>query len=128
MASVGSTTLDLPALFTREYTPDLYSKEEKVEAEEALFEVYRLLNSDNGSEVSLEELLAQADVTMQAHLRGLSFSSVGNGVMQQRKPSECWISSYNPDILRVWQANMDLQFILDPLCLCDVHCILHAKE
>ena len=32
----------------------------------------------------------------------------------QRKPSECWINTYNPNVIRVWRANMDLQYILDP--------------
>ena len=34
--------------------------------------------------------------------------------MQQRQVSETWINTYNPDILRVWRANIDTQFILDP--------------
>ena len=32
----------------------------------------------------------------------------------KRKPSESWINTYNPDITRVWRANTDLQYILDP--------------
>ena len=85
-----------------------------MEAEQALFQVYELLSKEINSDISLDKLLNQAEVTREAYLRGLSFCSIGNGVVLQRKPSDCWINSYNPDILRVWQANMDIQFILNP--------------
>ena len=48
------------------------------------------------------------------YLCGLKICSTGNSVVMQRKPSESWINTYNPDVIRIWQANMDLQYILDP--------------
>ena len=72
----------------------------------------------NSSEVSydstLEDVLEVAGVTMVAYVRGLSMYSSGNAVIMQRQVSETWINTYNPDVLRVWCANMDIQFILDP--------------
>ena len=48
------------------------------------------------------------------YLCGLKICSTGSSVVTQRKPSESWINTYNPDVIRVWKANMDLQYILDP--------------
>ena len=48
------------------------------------------------------------------YLYGLKVCSIGNSVVMKRKPFESWINAYNPDIIRVWKANIDLQYILDP--------------
>ena len=45
---------------------------------------------------------------------GLKICSTGNSIVTKRKISESWINTYNPDVIRVWKANMDLQYILDP--------------
>jgi len=33
--------------------------------------------------------------------------------MLRRKPSDIWINQYNPDLLKCWNANMDIQYITD---------------
>ena len=91
-------------------SPDEYS-----EAQHALTEVHKVLNSSEVSDdLTLEDVLEVAGVTMAANVRGLSMCSAGNAVIMQRQVSETWINTYNPDVLRVWRANMDIQFILDP--------------
>ena len=57
---------------------------------------------------SLEQLLEKAKVSMDTFIHGLVYS-----IVTKRKPSDTWINTYNPDV-HVWQANMDIQFILDP--------------
>ena len=32
----------------------------------------------------------------------------------EREPSDGWINNYNPQLLKVWNANMDIQYVLDP--------------
>ena len=34
-------------------------------------------------------------------------------IVLQRKPQDVWINQYNPDLLRCWQANMGIQFVVD---------------
>jgi DNA replication protein DnaC len=62
----------------------------------------------------MDELLLKAGVSSDIYLCGLKICSTGNSVVMKRKPSESWINTYNPDVIRVWKANMDLQYILDP--------------
>lgn len=35
-------------------------------------------------------------------------------VWLRRTLKDVWVNSYNPDLLKLWRANMDLQFCLDP--------------
>ena len=32
----------------------------------------------------------------------------------QREVKDAWVNPYNPDLLRAWNANLDVQYILDP--------------
>ena len=93
----------------------LCSDEQASEALSALAAVKKVLDDKNtAEEISLDELLDKAKVSFSAYLLGLRICSTGNSVVMQRKPSESWINTYNADIIRVWKANMDLQYILDP--------------
>ncbi|KAL6491535.1 hypothetical protein MHYP_G00018800 [Metynnis hypsauchen] len=44
-------------------------------------------------------------------VKSLSTSSL---VIMEREPKDCWVNGYNPLLLRAWDANMDIQFILNP--------------
>ncbi|CAF1416692.1 unnamed protein product [Rotaria magnacalcarata] len=35
-------------------------------------------------------------------------------MIHKREPNARWVNQYNEEILRVWNANMDIQFVLDP--------------
>jgi hypothetical protein len=36
-----------------------------------------------------------------------------NTVILKRQPEDCWVNPYNAHLLRAWNANMDIQFVLD---------------
>lgn len=48
-------------------------------------------------------------------------------IVLQRKPQDVWINQYNPDLLRCWQANMDIQFVVDAYS-CVVYIISYALK
>ena len=100
-------------LVAREISPGLCSVKE--EAKAALFTVRKTLdNKDTPDDISLEELLVKAGVSMDTYVLGLKICSRGNSIVMKRAPRESWINTYNPDVIAVWKANMDIQFILDP--------------
>ena len=92
---------------------DQCSPEEYSEAQHALTEVHKMFNSSEVSDDSTLEDVLEVAGTMAAYVRGLSMCSSGNAVIMQRQVSETWNGTYNPDVLRVWRVNMDIQFILD---------------
>ena len=102
-------------LVAREINPEMCSSEEAEEAKAALLTVRKALDDkDTPDDISLDELLVKAGVPQATYLQGLRICYKGYSVVMQRTPQDSWINTYNPDIIRVWKANMDLQYILDP--------------
>ena len=48
-------------------------------------------------------------------------------VILKRDPSEIWVNQYNPHLLRCWDANMDIRFVLDPFS-CIVYIISYISK
>ena len=67
-------------------------------------------NSDN---LALDELLTKADVSLDHYVSSLKVSTKGSMVILKRKPYECTINNYNVPVMLAWQANMDIQYILN---------------
>ena len=77
-----------------------------------LTKVQKLI-ADSNTELSLSELLDKAEITEQGYLDALEVSINGNVVVLKREPGECCINNYNPSVMLAWQANMDIQFVLN---------------
>ena len=98
---------------TRQSTAATYPEE--LAEPQALAAVRKVLDDKDTPEyISMDDLLLNAGISSDIYLCGLKICSKGNSVVMQRKPSESWINMYNPNVIRVWRANMDLQNILDP--------------
>ncbi|XP_021964938.1 uncharacterized protein LOC110860191 [Folsomia candida] len=48
-------------------------------------------------------------------------------VFLKRKITEAFTNAYNPDLARLWKANMDIQFILDPYACCK-YCAAYVSK
>lgn len=102
-------------MIAREVQSEMYSNEDISVALTALTVIKKILNDKMLPEdITLDKLLGQAGISYSDYIRGLQICSSGNSVVLRRKPSESWINNYNPDVIMVWKANMDLQYILDP--------------
>ena len=55
-------------------------------------------------------------------------STRGNTIVLKRDPSECKINNYNSAVMLAWQANMDIQYVLNCLCMCYVCGFLHYED
>ena len=64
-------------------------------------------------DASLNQLLIDTGIEHDKYLQALSISNVGNEVVLKREPNECKINNYNGPVLQAWQANMDLQYVLN---------------
>ena len=69
----------------------------------------------------MEDLLSQAKINEEEYMNALSYYKKGNNVVLQRTPTEQCINGYNPTILKAWQANIDVQYILDAYA-----CVMHV--
>ena len=68
---------------------------------------------DGNTDVTIEQLLNNASVYMAQYQRAIRTCSKGNTVVLKREPRECKINNYNPDVMLAWQANMDIQYVLN---------------
>ena len=68
---------------------------------------------------TVQEVLEKAGVTEESYLQALRINKKGKSIIYQRTPEEININTYNPTVLRAWQANMDLQFV------CNAYACIH---
>ena len=52
-------------------------------------------------------------ITLADYEKAISSFSQNSHVVLKRKPSECNINNYNPAMMKAWQANMDIQYVLN---------------
>ena len=97
-------------------TEDMQIKQTTVKsASEVLSNVMMVLEEDKHHEIeSVEELLAQADVTNTKYTNALSLTKRGKAVILGRGTDEIYINCYNKHLLLAWQANFDVQYCVDP--------------
>lgn len=93
-------------------TNDNAESDELEQTQELLAKIYKLI-AEGCTNMSLDDLLDKSGVTENEYTSALEVSCNGNVVLLQREPNECFINNYNPSVMLAWQANMDIQFVLD---------------
>ena len=68
---------------------------------------------DLSTDITLQEVLDRAHVTLDDYTKSLSISKCGRSVILKRKPSEQSVNFYSPAILKAWEANMDIQYVVN---------------
>ncbi|XDV19594.1 hypothetical protein PO909_025040 [Leuciscus waleckii] len=71
------------------------------------------LNDPQASFDSLSDLLTKSKLSIDDYNDNVEALSNANVILLKRDPKESWVNGYNPDLLRAWNANMDIQFVLD---------------
>ena len=76
---------------------------------QALTKVRKVL-VDNSNDLSLDELLTKADVSLDQYVSALEVSTKGSMVILKRKPIECNINNYNAPVMQpgkpTWISSM----------------------
>ena len=72
-----------------------------------------LTDQETPSDISMADMFTEAEVDEQDYVEALRISERGNNVVLKRLPSEHSVNPYNPTVLKAWQANIDIQFIID---------------
>ncbi|GFR50623.1 hypothetical protein Agub_g12710, partial [Astrephomene gubernaculifera] len=63
---------------------------------------------------TVEQLLALAGLSLEEYIAAVRVPLKRMTAFLRRTPMEMRINPYNPVLLRIWRANMDMQFCLDP--------------
>ena len=93
-------------------TKDDAEHDDITQALTVLGKVQKLIAEGN-TDLSLAELFDKAEVTENEYVDALEVSTNGNVVVLKHEPDECFINNYNPSVMLAWQANIDIQFLLN---------------
>ena len=91
-------------------------------------ELSELLDSLKYDEqMSFEHYLDKLGFTEQQYIMAVRYSLKRDTLFLRRSPSEIRINSYSTELLKAWQANMDIQYILDPYA-CAVYILSYITK
>ncbi len=114
---INRTTITRPRPPPAEQSDDENGSEERdyaSVAKERLQKVWDLLNDSKQSFETITQLLNQVNMTYEEYEKHIEALSTSSLIVMERRPQDCWVNGYNPMLLRAWDANMDIQFILNP--------------
>ena len=80
-----------------------------ISAQSVLAKVDKVLANGN-TELSLDEVLVKADINLSEYTKALEVSSKGS---VKRQPNESNVNDYNGSVTVAWQANTDIQYVLN---------------
>ncbi|XP_053383841.1 uncharacterized protein LOC123535686 [Mercenaria mercenaria] len=94
---------------------DVFTAATMETAADILYNVVQVLHDDKDHRTeSIDDLLIATHFTVEQYLYALSITKRGKTVVLKRQPKEIFINCYNTTLLLAWQANLDVQYCLDP--------------
>ncbi len=89
------------------------------DAKELLKSVWTALNDEANEHMTTDELFTKIGITQVEFEEANDALTKKVNIVLKRDPQDAWINHYNPDLLRCWNANMDIQYVTDVYaCVC----------
>ncbi|XP_033832459.1 uncharacterized protein LOC117379863 [Periophthalmus magnuspinnatus] len=85
-----------------------------------------LLDKDNPI-TSIQQLFQNVGITQEVWEKALKCVEKRMQIVLQRDVNEIWINPYNPILLKCWNANMDIQYVVD-VYACIVYIISYMSK
>ncbi|XP_076872151.1 uncharacterized protein LOC143522232 [Brachyhypopomus gauderio] len=85
-----------------------------------------LLNTEANFE-SADDLFASLGINQETFEAAYQTIGKKNSVVLKRKPCDAWVNQYNRNLLNAWNANMDIQFVIDAYS-CIVYIISYISK
>ncbi|XP_061190015.1 uncharacterized protein LOC133197842 [Saccostrea echinata] len=73
------------------------------------------------------ELFSELNIPQDIYEKAYNLVGSKQSVILRRNPNELWTNQYNPYLLKCWDANMDIQFVLDPFS-CIVYVVSYISK
>ncbi|CAG2254348.1 unnamed protein product [Mytilus edulis] len=107
--------------------PDKDSKKDEKEAKEILSGLWKVIKEHENENLDVSEIFNKSGLTQESFEKYFRFITNRNTVVLKREPNEIYTNQYNPHLLRAWNANMDIQYILDAFS-CVVYIISYISK
>ena len=109
------TLIAKPIEFTQPNLTDDEKKLKKERAEDVLRAAKELLdNPDFEETMTIEEFCEIIGTNLEEYVELLGISERGKVLIMKRECNARYINNYNPEMIVAWNANMDLQTVIDP--------------
>lgn len=108
-------------------TDSLESKNEKVAAKEILQRVWNEMQNEENESRTVNQILSDLGISQEQYENAHKSLTNKRSIVLQRNTADLWINQYNPCLLKCWNANMDIQFVLDPFS-CIVYIISYISK
>ena len=95
------------------YRDDLADRNaEEKKAQEILKKLWQVLEANDDAE--FDQILQITGITQSEFENSLALLAKKNTLYYKRRVQDQWINHYNPHLIRCWNGNMDIQYVLDP--------------
>ncbi|XP_062598312.1 uncharacterized protein LOC134259730, partial [Saccostrea cucullata] len=108
-------------------TEDEHSKINKAYAKKILLSVWDKVQTEGEENSTTEEIFEDLSLTQELYEEAQNILSTRRSVILERNPNEMWTNQYNRCLLKCWDANMDIQFVLDPFS-CIVYIVSYISK
>ena len=98
---------------SNKYTAEA-EKAEQEHAKGTLKKVWDLLSDKERHFASFEQVLEAANISQDELEDNLATCTNRQTIYYKRRIDEQWINNYNPHLIRAWNGNMDIQYVMDP--------------
>ena len=89
---------------------------ERRDAKNKLQEIWNLLKDKDTTFENITDLLNETHTTYNEYIKAIKICSKSCQIVMRRNTQDVWVNGYNKDLLRIWNANIDIQYILNPYC------------
>ncbi|XP_062597979.1 uncharacterized protein LOC134259411 [Saccostrea cucullata] len=97
------------------------------QAKEILLKVWNEVMDDANACKTTEEIFNNINLSQDLYERAHKVLTSKTTTILKRNPTEMWTNQYNPCLLKSWDANMDIQYVLDPFS-CIVYIISYISK
>ncbi|XP_062603566.1 uncharacterized protein LOC134265363 [Saccostrea cucullata] len=99
----------------------------KSQAKDILLHVWNEVLDDMNEGKTAEEIFSKMHLSQDTYEMAHRVLSAKTSTILKRNPDEMWTNQYNTCLLRCWDANMDIQYVLDPFS-CIVYIISYISK
>ncbi|XP_048256969.1 uncharacterized protein LOC125382713 [Haliotis rufescens] len=97
------------------------------DAQRILKLIWQGLTNDEQTFESVDALFSAIGISQDIFQLACDTLSKKTNVVMKRNPNDVWVNQYNADLLRCWNANMDIQYIVDAYS-CVVYIISYISK
>ncbi|XP_002733238.1 uncharacterized protein LOC100378309, partial [Saccoglossus kowalevskii] len=96
-------------------------------AKAILTKIWNELSNTDNNFTTVDSLFTSIALSQELFERAYSTLTKKTSIVLKRQPNDVWVNQYNKDLLRCWNANMDIQFVVDAYS-CIVYIISYISK